>query len=133
MALISNAKGLLITGGLGGPACCAMLTAGFGLVCGCQFQVQVISGGGGYYPHHVVTPYYTPMRALAQDSCLVLIDVKLADNHWRKSYVVDKGRGDTIIKIINGINRVKSSVVGAATSFKRAIKKAFVYFSDKDK
>lgn len=132
MAIINNAKGLIITGGLGGPACCALLTAGFHLVCGCSFRVEVI-GGGGYYPHHVVTPYYTPMRAPAQDSCLVLVDVKLGESHWRKSYVVDKGKGDTIITLINTFNKVKSRVVGAVTSFKRAVKKTIVYFSRRDK
>ena len=96
-------------------------------------EVQVISGGGGYYPYHVVTPYYTPMRSPAQETCLVIVDVKLGGNHWRKNYVVDKGRGDTIVKIINTINKVKSTLVGAVTKFKRAAKKTIVYFSRKDK
>lgn len=127
-----DAKGLLITNGLCGPACCALLTASFGLVCGCQFRVEVI-GGGGYYPYHVVTPYYTPRRAPPQETCLVLVDIRLGDNHWRKSYVVDKGKGDTIVTFINTFNKVKRTVVGAVSSFNRAMKKVLVYFSPKNK
>jgi hypothetical protein len=63
----------------------------------------------------------------------VLVDVKLGDNHWRKSYVVDKGRGDTIIKIINIYNKVRANIVGAATSFNKIARKALVYFTPKDK
>jgi hypothetical protein len=132
MAIINNAKGLIITGGLGGPACCALLTANFSLVCGCVFRVEVV-GGGGYYPHHVITPYYTPMRAPAQDTCLVLVDVKLGENHWRKSYVVDKGKGDTIVKIIDTINKAKAKFVGMASAITRTAKKVLVYFSSNDK
>jgi hypothetical protein len=135
MAIINTAKGLIITGGLGGPACCALLTANiFSLVCGCSFQVfQPGNAGGGYYPYHVVTPYYTPWRAPAQDTCLVLVDIKLGDNHWRKSYVVDRGRGDTIITIVKVFNKVRAGVTAAATSVKRVAKKALVYFTPKDK
>jgi len=132
MALINSAKGLIITGGLGGPACCALLTASFSLVCGCDFRIEVV-GGGGYYPHHVVTPYYTPMRAPAQDTCLVIVDIKLQEHHWRKSYVVDKGKGDTIITILDAFNRIKSSIVGTVSTFKRTIKRSWAYFGTKDK
>lgn len=132
MAIINNAKGLIITGGLGGPACCALITAQFSLVCGCDFRVEVV-GGGGYYPHHVITPYYTPMRAPAQDACLVLVDIKLGENHWRKSYVVDRGRGDTIIKVMSTFNRIKGKIIGAVTSFNRAVRRTLVYFTRKDK
>jgi hypothetical protein len=132
MALINDAKGLIITGGLGGPACCALLTANFSLVCGCDFRI-VVTGGGGYYPHHVVTPYYTPMRAPAQDTCLVLVDIKLNEHHWRKSYVVDKGKGDTIITIINTFNKIKSRIVSTVTSFDHAIRRTWAYFNSSDK
>ena len=132
MALINNAKGLIITGGLGGPACCALLTASFGLVCGCSFRVEVVSGGG-YYPHHVVTPYYTPMRSPAQETCLVMVDVKIQNFHWKKSYVVDKGKGDTVISIVDKINKIKSVIVEAVASFSRGIKRMRVSFKEKDK
>lgn len=132
MATINNAKGLIITGGLGGPACCSLITAQFSLVCKCAFQVQIV-GGGGYYPYHVITPYYTPQRAPAQDTCLVLVDIKLGDNHWRKSYVVDRGKGDTLIKMMTAFHRYKGKFVGAVTSFNRALKRTYVYFTSNDK
>lgn len=130
--IINNAKGLIITGGLGGPACCALITAQFSLVCKCSILV-VTSPGGGYYPYHVVTPYYTPWRAPAQDTCLVLVDIKLGDNHWRKTYVVDRGKGDTIITIVKVFNKIRSGVTAAATSVKRVARKALVYFTPSDK
>ena len=134
MALITDAKGLIITGGLCGPACCALITANiFSLVCGCKIEVIPPSGGGGYYPYHVVTQYYTPWRAPAQDTCLVLVDIKLGDNHWRKSYVVDRGKGDTIITIVKVFNKLRAGVTAAATSVKRVAKKALVYFTPSDK
>lgn len=133
MALITSTKGLIITGGLGGPACCVLLTANiFSLVCGCKLQI-ITSPGGGYYPYHVVTPYYTPWRAPSQDTCLVLVDVKLGEDHWRKSYVVDRGKGDTIITIVKVFNTIRSGVSAAATSIKRVAKKALVYFTPRDK
>lgn len=133
MAIVNTAAGLIITGGLCGPACCALITANiFSLVCGCRLEV-ITTPGGGYYPYHVVTPYYVPWRSPAQDTCLVLVDIKLGDNHWRKSYVVDRGKGDTIITIVKVFNKIRSGVTAAATSVKRVARKALVYFTPSDK
>ncbi len=131
MAIINNAKGLIITNGLGGPACCALLTAGFGtgLVCGCKFQVEIVTGGGPY----IAAPYFSPIgQKLDQETRLVLIRV-VYDNEirWRKQYIIDKPKADILVEIIGFINAIKDKTSILVQNLKQTTAKVIATFVDK--
>lgn len=134
MALYTHNYSAIITGGLGGSACCSILSANFGLNCGCTVEVvipppPIFTGGSGGGP---VSGFFVPLPLkMKQQTRMVLVTVKFSqDNAWRRSYVVDVSRADMVVKIINlintsrdklsiGINQIKTIGRAVTAIFKR--------------
>ena len=91
------------------PACCGLLTMGFGVF---KCKIEVITppsggggGGGGYYPH---PGFYVPYnRPVTDTTKIIVVTVKLKKQTWSKSYVVDEERAAITIKIINLLNSTR--------------------------
>ena len=111
MAIYTHNYSAIILKGLGGAACCALLTANFGLNCGCSIEVvippPINTGGGG-----PVGGFFVPFpKKLEQRTRLVLVTVKFSrEMAWRRSYVVDVSRSDMIVKVINIVNSFKDGL-----------------------
>ena len=135
MSLVTKNYGLIITKGLGAPACCTLLTANFGLVCGCS--VEIITppvggggGGGGYIP--VRPGYYIPVdRTWTKDTRIVVVTVKMGENTWRKHYVVDEPKAQYLVTVANIINNVAGKVRISIEKIKHISKKIIATFIDK--
>lgn len=94
----------IITGGLGAEACCALITAKFGLNCGCFIDIIVPPpSGGGAIVHRGIT---VPLRSnIKECDRIVLVTVKFSEQKvWRKRFIVDVCHTDRAVKIVNMIN-----------------------------
>lgn len=140
MAVVGNKYGAIITKGLGFPACCAIITAPFGLVCGCIVEPvpppdNAGGGGGGLYP--VLPPlYHTPrgQRVPTIDTRLVTITIKMKDKEvWRRKYVVNKYKGDIVVNVINIINRIKEKTSVGVNNIRQVVRRVSVWFKKEDK
>ncbi len=152
MAIITNAKGLIITGGLGGPACCALLTAPFSLVCGCVF-VQITPGTGGWAQFPVTnipgvppgSAYYTPApKNYGREMRYVVVTLKWSGREWMRRYLVHKDIADMIVTVSGVFSNITVTVKGLfhATGsnvqvffygLKRYVKKAIAMLKQDDK
>lgn len=110
--LFNNNYSTIITSGLGAPACCALITSGFGLNCGCTVEIivppPIVGGGGG-----TVSGFYVPLPQKTQ-KCdrIVLVTVKFSEQTvWRRQYVVDVCNADKMVKVINFVNSAKTRLV----------------------
>lgn len=137
MSIINNTAGYIITRGLGGPACCTLLTVNFGLACGCSIVIVTpptggSGGGGGSYA--VEPGIYVPWpKDTSPQTRMVLITVKYHDKAWRRSFIIDKRRADIIIRISNVINRITSRINVGVDHFRKAMKKVIAVFKNDDK
>lgn len=122
----------IITKGLCAPACCALLTANFGLVCGCHISViePPTGGGGGFIP--VQPGYLIPVdRTWTQSTRIVVINVKLGEHTWRKHYVVDEPKAKYLVTAINIYNTIADKVRISVAKVKQTTKRVFATFLDK--
>jgi hypothetical protein len=153
MSIINSAKGLIITGGLGGPACCALITAPFGLVCKCVLEVFPPSGGGGWAQYPVTnipgvppgSPYYTPApRNYAEELRYIVLTFTWKNKEWKKGYVVKKSVADFIISVSGAFTNIKVKITGlfhatgnnvkvAVFGLKRVAKKVIAVLKQDDK
>lgn len=133
MPLVNNNYGLIITRGLGGPACCAIITAPFGLACGCEVTPVPPgpnSGGGSVV---YMTPVAFPLsNRVDTDNKLVIITVKHKENiKWRKQYVVDKKKAAIIVSTINFVNVVKEKTSIFVNNLRQVTATVIARFVDK--
>lgn len=120
MSIFKHTYSGLITGGLGNPACCGMITMQFHLF-KCKIEIitpPVSGGGGGSYPlgpgqiqnfYKPVNPdkFYTPRKPLYQTIILrVTIDGKTTVREYKTFPVIAKA----IANIINITNVVFDSI-----------------------
>lgn len=124
--LFNNGYSSIITKGLGGPACCTLIVAQFGLGSVCKVEViippsEAIGSGGGIAVRGFHVPFPSPIK---QNDRIVLITVKVSDNTFRKSYVLDVKKADIIVKISNIIDIMREKVnigVGGINQLKRTV------------
>jgi hypothetical protein len=131
MALFTNNYSLLITKGLGGPACCAILTAGFGLVCGCTIQVvEPPDGGGGGGSYAIEPGIYVPWpKKIPAKSKTVFISVKFSETkRWSRSYVLDAVRADMVVRAINVANAATRKLSVGVENVKHAARRVTALF-----
>lgn len=108
--MLTRASSGIITKGLGLPACCGLLTMGFG-VFACKIQVLPpispgIGGGGGSFAVHpeVYRPYSpktSPKRSIIRERKTVKVSVKYRRQVWNASFSVSIDNADIIVKAIN--------------------------------
>lgn len=130
MALFNNTYSGLITKGLGMPACCGLITMGFGVF---FCKVEIIqpppgNGGGGGY---VTSPgVYVPWpKKITSSTKMVLITVKFSeDKTWRRSYVVDSVKAAIIVRSVNLINAAVSRMSVGVEAIKQASKRVVARF-----
>ena len=133
MSLFKNTYSGLITGGLGLPACCGMITLQFHVF---KCTIAVIPGApiGGSTP---VTQggFYVPFpKKMTQTTKQVLITVKFSRDHvWRKAYVVDNYKADIIVKIFNIINTITNNFNVGVNTIKHKYKQVTAIFTKVDK
>lgn len=133
MAIIGNSYGAIITKGLGFPACCAIITAPFGLSCGCEVTPVPPgpnSGGGSVV---YMTPVAFPLSNRVDTSNkLVIITVRHNDKiKWKKQYVVDKKKAAIAVTTINFINVVKEKTSIFVNNVRQVTASVVARFIDK--
>lgn len=130
MTLFNNTFSTIITWGLGAPACCTLLTANFGLACGCTIVVVPGGGGGGQL---TVPEFYTPMTPRwTKTTALVIVTVKIRDNVYRRQYVVDRDKAAILISISNFIDRMKEKAQIGIGKITNATRRVAVKLLNKD-
>lgn len=133
MALFKNSYSGLITGGLGMPACCGMITMGFSVF---KCKIEIVTpkpppniGGGGPY---VANGFYIPMtKQLTHTTKLVQITVTYKDKTWKKAYVVDRVKAKIAVRAVDFINAVRHRIEIGVNAFKRARHQVTAVFRDK--
>ena len=138
MALFKHSYSGLITGGLGMPACCGLITMGFG-VFRCKIEIvdppnpPVGGGGGGHVPvggHFGQRGHHVPLtRPLTHTSKLIVVSVKYKDHTWRKTYTVDKVRAKIAIRLVNVINKIKDKITVGVESLHRVTQRVTAIFN----
>ena len=132
MSLFTQNYSPIITNGLGGPACCVLLTASFGLVCGCHIVVVSGAGGGGPYPPSAVNPGLIPAdRIWTQGTKIIVVKVNMGEHKWEKHYVVDDPRAKYVITAVKIINTVLEKVRISVAKIKHISKKVIAVFRNK--
>lgn len=122
MALINNAYGAIITKGLGFPACCYLLTAPFGLACGCEITpVPPNVGTGGSTPVYL-TPLVVPLgQRIDTNTRLVILTIKHRENlKWKKEYIISKRKAAILVEVLNFVNAVKDKTAITVSNLKQA-------------
>jgi len=130
MTIPTHTYSAIITKGLCFPACCALLTANFGLICGCQIVVVVEEAKGGG-PFHIPA-YFTPIgQKIDTNTRMVMITVTTREHQWKKMYVVDRKKAAILIEIIGFINTIKDKTSIAVHGLKQAVRTVTAWFVDK--
>ena len=134
MALFTHSYSGLITGGLGMPACCGLITMGFHVF---KCKIEIVNppirppniGGGGPY---VANGFYIPMtKQLTHTTKFVMVTVTYKDKTWKKAYVVDRIRAKIVVKAVDFINAARSRIEIGASAFKRVQRQVTAVFRDK--
>lgn len=132
MALFKNSYSGLITKGLGMPACCGLITMGFGLFF-CKIEViepppEGGSGGGSFATHPgIMVPFRTKIQQKTKN---VQITVKFSKKQaWRRSYVVTTRKADIVVKVINIVNAVTSKLTVGIDRVRQATKRVTAVFN----
>lgn len=126
MALFKHSYSGLITGGLGMPACCGLITMGFGLFrCRIEIHDNPATHGGGT----PVTGFYVPMtKPITTNTKMVLVTVRLGQKTWRKSYVVDRFKASVIVRVVGLISTIKQKIIVGVDSIHRASQRVTAIF-----
>ena len=133
MALFKHSYSGLITGGLGMPACCGMITMGFH-VFKCKIEVvpppvRPPNIGGGPY---VANGFYIPMtKQLTHTTKMVLITVTYKDRTWKKAYVVDRVRAAIVVKAVDFFNAARKKIEIGVSALRRVKHQVTAAFRDK--
>lgn len=109
----------IITKGLGTPACCSLITAQFGLNCGCFIEIITPPpSGGGAIIHRGIT---VPLRPnIKQCDRIVLVTIKFSEKSvWRKRFIVDVCHTDRMVKVINIVNATMRNVSIGVNNIKK--------------
>lgn len=135
--LFTNTYSGLITKGLGMPACCALLTANFGLICGCSIAIiEPPPGGGGGGGSYAVEPgIYVPWpKKITPKSKMVLVTVKFSpEKTWRRSYVLPNTQANILVKAFNVVNSATAKMTVGVNQLKLATKRVTALFKRDDK
>lgn len=137
MALFNNTYSGLITKGLGMPACCGLITMGFGLF-KCTIEIIIpptpgAGGGGGSFAVHPGVYVEWPKK-LTPRTRMVLVTVKFSeDKVWRHSYTVDGRRADISVKVVSMLNKTAERISVGVDSIKKAARSVTAIFRDDDK
>lgn len=137
MALFNNTYSGLITKGLGMPACCGLITMGFGLF-KCTIEIIVpplppTGGGGGSYAVHPGVYVEWPKKITPRTK-MVLITVKFDEKKaWRHSFTVDGRKADITVKAVEIVNKTANKIAVGVDNVKTAIKRVTARFDDDDK
>jgi hypothetical protein len=137
MALFNNTYSGLITKGLGMPACCGLITMGFGLF-KCTIEIiippQPPSGGGGGGSYAVHPGVYVEWpKKITPKTKMVLITVKMGEKAWRHSYTVDGRKASITVKAVEFINNTTHKISVGVDAVKSATRRVTAYFKDDDK
>lgn len=138
MALFNHSYSGLITGGLGFPATCSMLTLGFGLfICSIEVITPPVenAGGGGGGSYAVHPGVYVPWpKKITPKTKMVLITVKFSkDRAWRHSFTLDGRRADFTVKAVDIVNATTQRIAVGVDNVKTSIKRVTAHFDDDDK
>lgn len=135
MTLFKHTYSGLITGGLGGNACCGLITMGFH-VFKCTIEVftpPTAGGGGGSY---VVEPgIYVPWpKKITKKTRMVQITVKYREQHtWRRSYILQGIKASIIIRIVDVVNTASSKLNVGINKLRLAKKRVTAVFRSDNK
>lgn len=125
MALFTNTHSGLITKGLGLPACCGLITMGFGVFkCTITIPPPVVGvgGGGGPYPPAAIlnpargTPtkgyinYHTPRDPRVANTRYIQITLKLGDKTFEKIFTTDDTGAEKVVRVVDVINKAKQRI-----------------------
>lgn len=136
MALFNNTYSGLVTKGLGMPACCGLITMGFGLFkCTIEVIIPPPSGGGGGGSYAVHPGVYVEWpKKLTPKTKMVLVTVKFSeDKVWRHSYTVDGRKADISVKAVNFLNTTMERISIGVDKIKKAARSVTTLFKDDDK
>jgi hypothetical protein len=136
MGLLKHTYSGLITNGLLMPACCGLLTMGFGLF-KCKIEIinpPIIPGGGGggigtVSGLNIQRPSYIPRKTK-----VVQITVNFTkDSIWRKSYIIGERKADIFVKVFNIVNSITSKITITVKKLQSATRKITAVFKNTDK
>lgn len=137
MSLFKNTYSGLITGGLGLPACCGLITMSLGLfTCVIEIVTPPENAGGGGGGSFAVHPgVYVPWpKKITPKTKMVLITVKFSEeNTWRHSFTVDGRKADLTVKAVDVVNVASRKLAVGVDNVKTAIKRVTAHFDDDDK
>lgn len=139
MTLYNNSYSGIITNGLGGPACCSILTVNFSLFF-CQINVGPIPpaniGGGGPYPVNarstVPVNWHTPRtNAWKYQPRQVNFIIKIAGKEIERKYVLSYGKTQAVVKIAEIVSSAKSKISTVLVKIRSSLRKVTVRVRDK--
>lgn len=137
MSLFKNSYSGLITKGLGMPACCGLLTMGFGVFfCTVEVITPPPPGGGGGGSIAIKPGVHVPWRPkqIKGKTKTVQITVKFSkDRAWRRAYIVNNVRADILVKVINVINSTASRFSVGVNRVRQVTKQVTAVFRRSDK
>lgn len=115
-------------------ACCGLLTMGLGVFY-CTIAVVTPTGqGGGGGPYPTSAEFLVPFpKELKQTTRMVLITVKIGEQSWRKSYVVQRNKAEIVLRVMNLINTAKDKMFVGVDSIKKASRRVSAVFRRTDK
>lgn len=143
-----NVSGGLITGGLGLPGCCSMITMHFSLFA-CTIEVitpeEPMRTGGGPYPGGLapgqVQNFYQPvdrprqplqyLTPTPQTTGAISIKVMLKGKTIERLYSVPINVASRTVKIINVTNRLKYNAAVFVKNLKQKVLNVLVKFTDR--
>lgn len=126
MPLFNNTYSGLITKGLGLPACCGLITMGFGLF-RCTIDVIPIpptSGGGGGGGVSIRPGINVPFRQtrIAPDR-IIRITVGISDKKWSRAYTVDRSKAAIVVRVVNVVNSLHDRVSVNVSKLSKIVRK----------
>lgn len=129
MSLFKHSYSGIITGGLGMPACCGLLTLGFSLF---RCKIEIFNppagggGGGGWSPSG---GFYVPMtKPITSTTKMVLVTVTIKDKTWRRSYVVDRYKASIVVRAVSIMNAMRDRMSVGADSFRKVTQRVTAIF-----
>ena len=113
------------------PACCGLITMGFG-VFKCTVEIVIPphpGGGGGHVPagHH--GGYHAPMHPHHTNKRLVVVTVRYHSHEWKKYYDVSKNRAKIIVDVINFTNTAREKIMVGVDSVRKTAQRVTAFFT----
>ncbi len=113
------------------PACCGLITMGFGVFF-CKIEVfEPPIGGGGGGSFAVEPGIYVPWpKAPGKRAKTVLVTVKFAENKtWRKAYTLDENKANGLVRAIDFTNATARRLSVGVQGLKRAARRVSAVFT----